>query len=134
MQSQSPLVKEPPKSRTCCVAYGCWKEAEDKVSLYQFPKDESLRHFWVDFVRQRRAAWEAEDNSRLCSDHFALICFPNHLKMMIQLGISIKGDVELVKGSIPTIYKDTMPGCANKYIPCQVPTQPVLVQGRVRST
>ena len=86
-----------------CVAAGCSSTHKDKVHLYGFPKDPSLRKQWADQVKRTRDKWEPTDHSTLCSKHFEQHCFENYGKLSESLKIG-KVRALLKPGAIPTIF------------------------------
>ena len=86
-----------------CVAAGCSSTHKDKVHLYGFPKDPSLRKQWADQVKRTTDKWEPTDHSTLCSKHFEQHCFENYGKLSDSLKIG-KVRALLKPGAIPTIF------------------------------
>ena len=70
------------------------------VSLRLFPKDESVRRQWEDFVHKHRPDFKPINTSVLCSVHFAPECFTRHDRAESKHNIS--GSRHLERGSIPT--------------------------------
>ncbi|KAH6920867.1 hypothetical protein HPB50_028142 [Hyalomma asiaticum] len=62
-----------------CAVFSCSSKSGLGVSLHAFPRDESLRQKWIEFVRASgRPNWSPGNNSRICERHFAAVCFsPN---------------------------------------------------------
>lgn len=64
-----------------CVAGGTRKvsctntNATPGVSMHLFPKDETVRRQWVNFVHKHHPDFEATNTSVLCSVHFTKECF-----------------------------------------------------------
>ena len=85
-----------------CVAAGCSSTHKDKVHLYGFPKDPSLRKQWADQVKRTRDKWEPTDHSTLCSKHFEQHCFENYGKLSESLKIG-KVRALLKPGAIPIL-------------------------------
>ena len=58
---------------TCCVP-GCKtdhrsvQDDEEKPVLYQFPRNEELRHKWIRAIPRQN--WNPTNCSRVCSKHF----------------------------------------------------------------
>ena len=58
------------------IAAGCSNTNSDGLSLFQFPRDPSLRMLWTREVQRTIANWQGpSDYSVLCSDHFTNDCF-----------------------------------------------------------
>uniref|UniRef100_A0A3P9ID33 THAP-type domain-containing protein n=1 Tax=Oryzias latipes TaxID=8090 RepID=A0A3P9ID33_ORYLA len=53
-----------------CVAAGCSNTSSESVSLYKFPKQETLLKQWTKQVQRTRANWVPTASSTLCSEHF----------------------------------------------------------------
>ena len=85
-----------------CLADGCSNEPSDKVSLYKFPKDPSLRAQWEKQVQRTRAKWKASKNSFLCSEHFTPNSFEVDSQLAAQFGI--KKRRRLKPGAVPSIF------------------------------
>ena len=85
-----------------CVAAGCSNTPSDRVSLYKFPSDPSLREKWIKQVRRTRAQWTAAKYSVLCSDHFTADCFEANSAIAATFGISKKR--RLKPDAVPTIF------------------------------
>ena len=77
-----------------CLADGCSNEPSDKVSLYKFPKDPSLRAQWEKQVQRTRAKWKASKNSFLCSEHFTPDSFEVDSQLGAQFGIKKRRRLE----------------------------------------
>lgn len=87
-----------------CVAAGCSKTHKDS-SLFQFPKDASLRKKWADQVRRTRAdKWEPTARSVLCAMHFEQSCFEHDNKLSESMGLG-KRKPRLKADAIPSIFE-----------------------------
>uniref|UniRef100_A0A8C7V2U9 THAP-type domain-containing protein n=1 Tax=Oryzias sinensis TaxID=183150 RepID=A0A8C7V2U9_9TELE len=53
-----------------CVAAGCSNTSSESVSVYKFPKQETLLKQWTKQVQRTRANWVPTASSTLCSGHF----------------------------------------------------------------
>uniref|UniRef100_A0A3P9MF40 THAP-type domain-containing protein n=2 Tax=Oryzias latipes TaxID=8090 RepID=A0A3P9MF40_ORYLA len=53
-----------------CVAAGCSNTSSESVSVYKFPKQETLLKQWTKQVQRTRANWVPTASSTLCSEHF----------------------------------------------------------------
>ena len=72
------------------------------ISMHRFPKDESLRRLWTQFVRRHRAKFAPSEYSALCSGHFEKTCFER--KLPLEPEASDKTPRKLLKrGSVPTV-------------------------------
>lgn len=85
-----------------CVAYGCGKTAEDRVTLFKFPKDHEEFRKWEKQVQRTRANWVATPNSHLCSEHFG--------KEYFELRAPA-GALKLKPGAAPTVF--VRPHCSS---------------------
>lgn len=85
-----------------CVAAGCSNTHSDRVSLFKFPRDGTLRQRWEKQVQRTRAQWKATDQSFLCSDHFTEDCFEVDSALAAQFGM--KKRRRLKPDAIPTIF------------------------------
>uniref|UniRef100_A0A3B3HN78 THAP domain-containing protein 1 n=1 Tax=Oryzias latipes TaxID=8090 RepID=A0A3B3HN78_ORYLA len=59
-----------------CVAAGCSNTSSESVSVYKFPKQETLLKQWTKQVQRMRANWVPTASSTLCSEHFEPCCLP----------------------------------------------------------
>uniref|UniRef100_A0A3P9I3W1 THAP domain-containing protein 1 n=1 Tax=Oryzias latipes TaxID=8090 RepID=A0A3P9I3W1_ORYLA len=57
-----------------CVAAGCSNTSSESVSVYKFPKQETLLKQWTKQVQRTRAYWVPTASSTLCSEHFEADC------------------------------------------------------------
>uniref|UniRef100_A0A3P9HYJ5 THAP-type domain-containing protein n=1 Tax=Oryzias latipes TaxID=8090 RepID=A0A3P9HYJ5_ORYLA len=56
-----------------CVAAGCSNTSSESVSVYKFPKQETLLKQWTKQVQRTRANWVPTASSTLCSEHFEIL-------------------------------------------------------------
>uniref|UniRef100_A0A3P9J4W0 THAP-type domain-containing protein n=1 Tax=Oryzias latipes TaxID=8090 RepID=A0A3P9J4W0_ORYLA len=78
-----------------CKNSGCSNTSSESVSVYKFPKQETLLKQWTKQVQRTRANWVPTASSTLCSEHFEADCFeetPQYKKV-------------LKPNTIPTIFK-----------------------------
>uniref|UniRef100_A0A3P9ILG5 THAP-type domain-containing protein n=1 Tax=Oryzias latipes TaxID=8090 RepID=A0A3P9ILG5_ORYLA len=83
-----------------CVAAGCSNTSSESVSVYKFPKQETLLKQWTKQVQRTRANWVPTASSTLCREHFEADCFeetPQYKKV-------------LKPNAIPTIFKRSLVG------------------------
>ena len=62
-----------PGGRYCCVPWcgnSSGKVKGQCVTFFSFPKDESLKLKWIDFVAGG-SDWIPSQSSKVCSDHFS---------------------------------------------------------------
>lgn len=85
-----------------CVAYGCSNTTSDKISLYRFPGDPTLKAQWEKQVQTTRARWNASGTSVLCSEHFSVESFRENCALAASFGIKMRR--MLKPGSIPSIF------------------------------
>ena len=85
-----------------CWLFQCSNTPSDRVSLFKFPSDATLRRQWEKQVQRTRAEWKATDHSYLCSDHFNEDCFEVDSALASQFGI--KKRKRLRPGVVPTIF------------------------------
>ena len=88
-----------------CVAAGCSNTHRDGVSLFMFPKKESLRKKWADEVRRTREKWEPTEHSVLCSKHFEAHCFEQCTKLSETVGMVKKIKPQLKADAVPTLFE-----------------------------
>uniref|UniRef100_A0A3P9HT73 THAP-type domain-containing protein n=1 Tax=Oryzias latipes TaxID=8090 RepID=A0A3P9HT73_ORYLA len=89
-----------------CVAAGC-NTSSESVSVYKFPKQETLLKQWTKQVQRTRANWVPTASSTLCSEHFEADCFeetPQYKKV-------------LKPNAIPTIFKRSLVGTSETETP-----------------
>ena len=73
------------------------------ITMHYFPKDETLRQKWTQFVRIHRKDFVPTKSSALCSVHFDETCF--HSKSIAALdesGNPVNQKLRLSPGSIPS--------------------------------
>ena len=86
-----------------CVAAGCSNTYLKNVSLFNFPRDTSLRRRWTKQVQRTHGQWSGPTtNSTLCSDHFTEDCFETSTLLAPKLGIKIRK--RLKPDAVPTIF------------------------------
>lgn len=79
------------------------KTGTPAISMHYFPKEESVRWKWTQFVRLHRKDFEPKKSSCLCSAHFEESCF-EHKPVLVtnEHGHSIELKKNLIPGSVPT--------------------------------
>uniref|UniRef100_A0A3P9HHD6 THAP-type domain-containing protein n=1 Tax=Oryzias latipes TaxID=8090 RepID=A0A3P9HHD6_ORYLA len=90
-----------------CVAAGCSNTSSESVSVYKFPKQETLLKQWTKQVQRTRANWVPTASSTLCSEHFEADCFeetPQYKKV-------------LKPNANPTIFKRSLVGTSETETP-----------------
>uniref|UniRef100_A0A3P9JNS6 THAP-type domain-containing protein n=1 Tax=Oryzias latipes TaxID=8090 RepID=A0A3P9JNS6_ORYLA len=70
-----------------CVAAGCSNTSSESVSVYKFPKQETLLKQWTKQVQRTRANWVPTASSTLCSEHFEADCFEKTPQLMKDMGM-----------------------------------------------
>ena len=88
-----------------CVAGFCSNTRKDGFSLFKFPNDEELRKVWTKQVQRTRVMWQPSASSVLCNAHFEDSCFDRQNELRQSLGFTVTRKLELLPGSIPTIFK-----------------------------
>ena len=87
-----------------CVAYGCGSTNKDGISLFCFPKDDSLCKLWTQQVQRTRDKWSGPTAfSFLCSNHFTPDCFEPNSKLAASFNLKIAQ--RLKPGAVPSIFK-----------------------------
>lgn len=86
-----------------CVAAGCSNTHSDRISLFKFPKDQSLCKKWTIQVKKTRDKWEPSKTSVLCSAHFTEDSFEPDVAIAATFGIEKRR--RLKPGAVPTIFK-----------------------------
>ena len=88
-----------------CVAANCGNTNANGVSMHCFPKEQSYRRQWIEFVKEKRAKWDGpSEYSYLCSAHFEPHCITyRHRFEMKETGIRPKR-ITLEQDAIPTIH------------------------------
>uniref|UniRef100_A0A3B3I4U7 THAP-type domain-containing protein n=1 Tax=Oryzias latipes TaxID=8090 RepID=A0A3B3I4U7_ORYLA len=97
-----------------CVAAGCSNTSSESVSVYKFPKQETLLKQWTKQVQRTRANWVPTASSTLCSKHFEADCFeetPQYKKV-------------LKPNAIPTIFKRSLVGTSETETPSTSTDEP----------
>ena len=105
-------VKKLKKRGNYCVAGGpnmanCENNSlTPGVSMHYFPKDETLRKKWTQFVGVHRKDFVPSKSATLCSVHFDEKCFESKpvLFTSADTGKAIHPKRYLIKGSVPTRY------------------------------
>uniref|UniRef100_A0A3P9H770 THAP domain-containing protein 1 n=1 Tax=Oryzias latipes TaxID=8090 RepID=A0A3P9H770_ORYLA len=80
-----------------CVAAGCSNTSSESVSVYKFPKQETLMKQWTKQVQRTRANWVPTASSTLCSEHFEADCFeeaPQYKLLKLNYILRITGHVD----------------------------------------
>uniref|UniRef100_A0A3P9H3G2 THAP-type domain-containing protein n=1 Tax=Oryzias latipes TaxID=8090 RepID=A0A3P9H3G2_ORYLA len=83
-----------------CVAAGCSNISSESVSVYKFPKQETLLKQWTKQVQRTRANWVPTASSTLCSEHFEAD----------YMGMHVRYKKVLKPNAIPTIFKRSLVG------------------------
>ena len=84
-----------------CVVGSCNNSNKTGHSTHFFPKEERIRHQWINFVQIKRADFlEPTEHSIICGAHFANECFEDD--GMVKVGLKDKRS-NLKTGSVPTI-------------------------------
>uniref|UniRef100_A0A3P9JEC0 THAP-type domain-containing protein n=1 Tax=Oryzias latipes TaxID=8090 RepID=A0A3P9JEC0_ORYLA len=81
-----------------CVAAGCSNTSSESVSVYKFPKQETLLKQWTKQVQRTRANWVPTASSTLCSEHFEAD----------YMGMHVRYKKVLKPNAIPTIFKRSL--------------------------
>ena len=90
-----------------CVAVYCSNTSTDGVTLheFQFIKDHNQLRAWINFVKTKRKYWDGPTKtSALCSDHFALDCYPFKVRFEIEQTGKRPKHARLNDGAVPTIH------------------------------
>uniref|UniRef100_A0A3P9IFT0 THAP-type domain-containing protein n=1 Tax=Oryzias latipes TaxID=8090 RepID=A0A3P9IFT0_ORYLA len=90
-----------------CVAAGCSNTSSESVSLYKFPKQETLLKQWTKQVQRTRANWVPTASSTLCSEHFEAD----------YMGMHVRYKKVLKPNAIPTIFKRSLVGTSETETP-----------------
>ena len=86
-----------------CVAAGCSNTNADGVSLFCFPRNQSLRQQWNKQVQRTRADWkDATKYSVPCSKHFTSDCFEEDLFIAAQFGLTKRK--RLKPDAVPMVF------------------------------
>lgn len=90
-----------------CVVDFCPSKAGDAVVLHGFPRDETQRTAWVDFVRATgRLHWTPHKSSKICSLHFPPDLYNLNPAYLMEFGLSVKQS-RLRPGAVPSIYPNS---------------------------
>ncbi|CAK8678778.1 unnamed protein product [Clavelina lepadiformis] len=91
-----------------CVIKHCNGKAEAKqISIFSFPKNESVRQLWASFVKTANREWDRKTDrtrSTICSQHFMRDDFTNY--EMFRMGLSTK--LCLKKAAVPSIFTENV--------------------------
>ena len=90
-----------------CVAVYCSNTSTDGVTLheFQFIRDHNQLKAWINFVKTKRKHWDGPTKtSALCSDHFALDCYPFKVRFEIEQTGKRPKHARLNDGAVPTIH------------------------------
>uniref|UniRef100_A0A3P9M265 THAP-type domain-containing protein n=1 Tax=Oryzias latipes TaxID=8090 RepID=A0A3P9M265_ORYLA len=91
-----------------CVAAGCSNTSSESVSVYKFPKQETLLKQWTKQVQRTRANWVPTASSTLCSEHFEADCFEETPQLIKDMGMHVRYKKVLKPNAIPTIFKRSL--------------------------
>lgn len=100
--SSTKTSKSSHPGKVCCLTY-CSKSQRDKVSVFAFPKDESLKRKWMNFVtlkRDRASMKHKKGWFYICSDHFS----QDDLDVYLAYQGGFLTKMTLRKGAIPCKY------------------------------
>uniref|UniRef100_A0A8C7WU55 THAP-type domain-containing protein n=1 Tax=Oryzias sinensis TaxID=183150 RepID=A0A8C7WU55_9TELE len=100
-----------------CVAAGCSNTSSESVSVYKFPKQETLLKQWTKQVQRTRANWVPTASSTLCSKHFEADCFEETPQLMKDIGMHVRYKKVLKPNAIPTIFKRSLVGTSETETP-----------------
>uniref|UniRef100_A0A3B3HK99 THAP-type domain-containing protein n=1 Tax=Oryzias latipes TaxID=8090 RepID=A0A3B3HK99_ORYLA len=81
-----------------CVAAGCSNTSSESVSVYKFPKQETLLKQWTKQVQRTRANWVPTASSTLCKTP----------QLMKDMGMHVRYKKVLKPNAIPTIFKRSL--------------------------
>uniref|UniRef100_A0A3P9JE79 THAP-type domain-containing protein n=1 Tax=Oryzias latipes TaxID=8090 RepID=A0A3P9JE79_ORYLA len=90
-----------------CVAAECSNTSSESVSVYKFPKQETLLKQWTKQVQRTRANWVPTASSTLCSEHFEAD----------YMGMHVRYKKVLKPNAIPTIFKGSLVGTSETETP-----------------
>lgn len=101
----------------CCVR-GCYYEGRKKVQVFSFPKEENLRHKWINAISKKD--FVPTKYTKVCADHFHPSCLERtttytdpRTGQVLEAALPVP---RLRPGSVPTIfpvcpsYSSTPPG------------------------
>lgn len=87
-----------------CVAAGCTSTYRDNVSLHEFPREETIRRQWVNFVKAKRKDFiQPTQYSILCEKHFPPGSYPLEYEVKKSMNIPVKKK-RLLRHAVPTIH------------------------------
>ena len=88
-----------------CVAFGCNNTSSVAgVSVFKFPKEESLKRKWIKQVKRTRDKWAGPTVcSVVCSNHFTDDCFNDDCELHESFGL--RRVRRLKDSAVPTIFK-----------------------------
>ena len=95
-----------------CIVAGCSKTSKDGVSLFRFPREDSLRQKWTAQVKRTRLKWGGPSDSTscvVCSDHFTSDCFDETPALKASLGYAMRIQRVLLPSAIPTVFSRVTP-------------------------
>ena len=85
-----------------CVAAGCTSTYRDNVSLHEFPREETIRRQWVNFVKAKRKDFiQPTQYSILCEKHFPPGSYPLEYEVKKSMNIPVKRK-HLLPHAVPT--------------------------------
>jgi len=110
-----------------CIAAGCSNTNEDGVSLFGFPKDETLKCQWTRQVKRTRAEWPGPTQySVVCSAHFEEEFFEPGPLLRVQMGIDTRCKLVLKKDAVatkfPRVSVTPSPTALSRTLCCATPT------------
>uniref|UniRef100_A0A3P9HYZ0 THAP-type domain-containing protein n=1 Tax=Oryzias latipes TaxID=8090 RepID=A0A3P9HYZ0_ORYLA len=100
-----------------CVAAGCSNTSSESVSVFKFPKQETLLKQWTKQVQRTRANWVPTASSTLCSEHFEADCFEETPQLMKDMGMHVRYKKVLKPNAITTIFKRSLVGTSETETP-----------------
>lgn len=116
-----------------CIAALCSNTNSDGVSLFTFPKDDSLATAWNREVKRTRADWVTHTkHSVICSEHFERKCFEEGPMRRAEMGIPTARPLVLKKDAIPTIFKRPSSSSSNEQQWYHPQTQPSTSSGQAQ--
>lgn len=96
-----------------CAAFGCNSRSDsDKISFFQFPKDEKLRKRWIDKLNRGATSTKkfVPTHHKLCAKHFEESEFVISVSFAESIGFSEKVRPRLKDDAVPTIFQYPQPG------------------------
>ena len=104
-----------------CIATGCSTASGEGYSLYEFPRNDSLRAKWRRAVKLQQAACKVPTaGSVLCSKHFEPDCFITE-GVRYRDAVGIPAKKRLKPNAIPTIFPKPNGGSSQPTTPSQRP-------------